>query len=105
MVADLRAQGYSHRLHHALHGRGRAALRSIAIIDHGRMIAQGSQTELVAQSFGSRSDVLMRFASTVENAATWAAAHGGTLEEGAAHFAVEKPTDIGLLGQTPGWRK
>src|SRR5580704_3612115 len=41
---------------------------TIAIIDHGRVIAQGSQTDLVAQSFGSRSDVLMRFASTVENA-------------------------------------
>ena len=45
------------------------------------MIAQGTKEELVAQSFGSRSDVLMRFASSVENAAAWAAARGGTLQE------------------------
>jgi ABC-2 type transport system ATP-binding protein len=44
--------------------------------------------------------VLMHFASTVENAAAWAAARGGTMQEGAegvAHFAVGKPTDIGPL--------
>jgi len=70
---------------------------TIAIIDHGRVIAQGSKEELVEQSFGGRSDVLMRFASTVENAAAWAAARGGTLEDGVAHFAVDKPTDIGPL--------
>jgi ABC-2 type transport system ATP-binding protein len=70
---------------------------TIAIIDHGQVIAHGTREELVEQSFGGRSDVLMRFASTVENAAAWAAARGGTLEEGVAHFAVEKPTDIGPL--------
>jgi len=73
---------------------------TIAIIDHGRVIAQGSKEELVAQSFGGRSDVLMRFASTVENAAAWAAARGGTIEEGTdgvAHFDVVKPTDVGPL--------
>jgi hypothetical protein len=33
----------------------------------------------------------------VENAAAWAAARGGTMENGVAHFAVDKPTDIGPL--------
>ena len=42
----------------------------------------------------------MRFASSVENSAVWAAARGGTLQEGAggvAHFAVAQPTDIAAL--------
>ena len=52
----------------------------------------------MAQSFGGRSDVLMRFASAVPNGAEWAAARGGTVEEGVGHFSVERPTDIaGLL--------
>jgi ABC-2 type transport system ATP-binding protein len=70
---------------------------TIAIMDHGSIIAQGTKEELVQQSFGSRSDVLMRFASSVHNAAAWAAARGGTLDEGVAHFAVDRPTDIAAL--------
>jgi ABC-2 type transport system ATP-binding protein len=70
---------------------------TIAIIDHGQVIAEGAQEALVARAFGSRSDVLMRFAAVVENAAAWAAARGGTMENGVAHFAVDKPTDIGPL--------
>jgi ABC-2 type transport system ATP-binding protein len=70
---------------------------TIAIMDHGSIIAQGTKEELVEQSFGSRSDVLMRFASSVDNAAAWAAARGGTLDEGVAHFAVDRPTDIAAL--------
>ena len=53
---------------------------SIAIVDHGRIIAQGSKDELVAQSFGTRSDVLMRLAG-VPAAEAWtrrAAARCGT---------------------------
>jgi ABC-2 type transport system ATP-binding protein len=70
---------------------------AIAIIDHGRFIAQGTKEELVEQSFGHRSDVLMRFASSVENASAWAEARGGTLDNGVAHFAVAQPTDIATL--------
>jgi ABC-2 type transport system ATP-binding protein len=70
----------------------------IAIVDHGRVIALGSKDELVAQSFGGRSDVLMHFAGTVQNGAEWAALRGGTVEQGVGHFAVDRPTDIaGLL--------
>jgi len=69
----------------------------IAIIDHGRIIAEGSKEELVAQSFGGRADVLMRFASTVSNAAAWAASRGGKVEDSVAHFAVDQPTEIASL--------
>jgi len=69
----------------------------IAIMDHGRVIAEGTREELVAQSFGGRSEVIMRFASAVQNAAEWAASQGGTVEEGVAHFSVEQPTAIASL--------
>ena len=69
----------------------------IAIVDHGRVIALGSKEEMVAQSFGSRSDVLMRFAATVQNGAEWAASRGGTVEDGVGHFSVEQPTEIASL--------
>jgi ABC-2 type transport system ATP-binding protein len=72
----------------------------IAIMDHGRVIAEGTREELVAQSFGGRSEVIMRFASTVHNAAEWAASQGGAVEEGVARFSVEQPTAIAsLLGR------
>ena len=75
---------------------------AIAIIDHGEVIAQGRKEELVAQAFGSRSDVLMRFAAGVENAAAWTVAHGGKIDDGVGRFALDKPTDIGPLLETAG---
>ena len=69
----------------------------IAIVDHGRIIAQGSKEELVARSFGSRSDVLMRIEDAGADAAAWAAARGGTLQDGVAHFPVDRPSDIAAL--------
>ena len=69
----------------------------IAIVDHGRIIAQGSKEELVARSFGSRSDVLMRLEGAGAEAAAWAASRGGTLQDGVAHFPVDRPSDIASL--------
>ena len=70
---------------------------SIAIVDHGRVIAQGTKEELVRQSFGQRSDVIMRFASGVGEPSAWAAARGATLDDGVAHFSVAQPTEIATL--------
>jgi ABC-2 type transport system ATP-binding protein len=70
---------------------------SIAIIDHGRIIAQGPKEQLVEESFGRRSDVLMRFASTAPCAEAWVGARGGTLEQNVAHFAVAQPAEIAAL--------
>ena len=60
-------------------------------------IKDHAKEALVEQSFGRHSDVLIRFASGVANAADWARAHGGMLEEGVAHFAVAQPTEIATL--------
>jgi ABC-2 type transport system ATP-binding protein len=100
MVEELRGQGTTviYTTHYM--EEAERLCDTIAIMDHGCVIAQGTKEELVERSFGRRSDVLMHFASTVENAAAWVAAHGGTLQEGSegvAHFAVARPTDIAAL--------
>ena len=69
----------------------------IAIIDHGKVIALGTRDELVHESFGGRSDVLMRIRDTANNAAAWAASRRGSYDAGTAHFSVDHPTDIAAL--------
>ncbi|HXX13929.1 MAG TPA: ABC transporter ATP-binding protein [Candidatus Eremiobacteraceae bacterium] len=69
----------------------------IAIIDHGKIIAQGTHAELVQGAFGSRSQVLARFSGADERVAAWVAEHGGTAVDGVAEFSVEHPAEIGSL--------
>ncbi len=70
----------------------------IAIVDHGKVIAQGTHAELVQSAFGSRSQVLARFAGADERVATWVAEQGGHAVDGVAEFTVEHPAEIaGLL--------
>ncbi len=70
---------------------------SIAIIDHGQIIAQGTKEALVAQAFGSRSSVVMHFGAARTDLAAWAAAHGATAEDSVVHCSVEKPSEIAEL--------
>jgi ABC-2 type transport system ATP-binding protein len=70
---------------------------SIAIMDHGRVIAHGANDELVAECFGGSSDVLVRFAAGDGNVADWTAARGGTLDHTVAHFTVEQHAEIASL--------
>jgi ABC-2 type transport system ATP-binding protein len=70
----------------------------IAIVDHGKVIALGTNAELVQNAFGSRSQVLARFAGGAERISAWVAQRGGKAVDGAAQFTVEHPTEIaGLL--------
>jgi ABC-2 type transport system ATP-binding protein len=70
----------------------------VAIVDHGKIIALGTNAELVHNSFGSQSQVLARFAGADEPIAAWVAEHGGRLVDGTAQFTIERPTEIaGLL--------
>ena len=71
----------------------------IAIVDHGKVIALGTDAELVQNAFGSRSTVLARFEGADDDrVAAWVAAHGGQAVDGSAQFTIEHPTEIaGLL--------
>jgi ABC-2 type transport system ATP-binding protein len=69
----------------------------IAVIDHGKIIANGTNAELVRDAFGTRSQVLARFAGSPERIADWIAQRGGHAVDGAAQFAIDHPTEIGAL--------
>ncbi len=97
MVEALRAEGVTVFVTTHYMEEAERLCDSIAIVDHGRIIAQGTKDELVAQSFGSRSDVLMRLDAAAPNAAAWTASRGGTLQDGVAHFPVDRPSDIASL--------
>jgi ABC-2 type transport system ATP-binding protein len=97
MVADLRSRGTAviYTTHYM--EEAERLCDPIAIMDHGRIIAQGSKEELVAQSFGGQSDVLIHFADSQPSAAEWALAQGGKIEDGVAYFSIAHPPDIALL--------
>jgi ABC-2 type transport system ATP-binding protein len=69
----------------------------IAIIDHGRIIAEGTSEELVRNAFGTRSEVTARFSGNPEEIAAWVKQRGGSMSEGTAQFAVTRPTEIAPL--------
>jgi ABC-2 type transport system ATP-binding protein len=69
----------------------------IAIVDHGKIIALGTNAELVQNAFGSRSQVQARFAGDGAHVAAWVAQRGGQSVDGAAQFAVDHPSEIASL--------
>ena len=69
----------------------------IAIIDHGHIIAQGTREELVQRTFGSRSEVLARFAAARESVEAWVTARNGRMTDGVAQVSIDHPTEIAVL--------
>lgn len=69
----------------------------IAIIDHGKIIALGTHAELVCTTFGSRSQVLARFAGADERIVAWVSERGGHAADGTAQFTIEHPAEVGAL--------
>ena len=70
---------------------------SIAIIDHGRIIAEGTKEELIAQSFGARSAVTDAFRRHPRRSRRLDGRLGGTVQTRVVHCAVEQPADIAAL--------
>jgi ABC-2 type transport system ATP-binding protein len=97
MIEQLRAEGMSIiYTTHYMEEAERLCDR-IAIIDHGKIIANGAHAELVRNAFGSRSQVLARFAGSPDGVAEWVSQHGGHTVNGSAEFSIEHPTEIGGL--------
>ncbi len=69
----------------------------IAIIDHGKVIAAGTKEELVRASYGTRSQVVARFAGDSEAIRAWAARHEGRVTEETAEFTIEQAGEIAPL--------
>lgn len=70
----------------------------IAIVDHGRIIASGTNQELVEKTFATRSQVLARFTNHDGAVRAWVEQRGGRLVDATAEFSVERPTEIaGIL--------
>jgi len=70
----------------------------IAIIDHGRIIALGTNEELVHNAFASRSQVTARFAGTSPEIAAWVEGRGGHMVDLSAQFTIANSIEIaGLL--------
>jgi ABC-2 type transport system ATP-binding protein len=70
----------------------------VAIIDHGRIIAEGAHEELVHSVFAQRSQVMAHFDGPPGVVASWVEKHAGRLLDGAAEFTIEDSTLIaGLL--------
>jgi ABC-2 type transport system ATP-binding protein len=97
MIEALRAQGSSilyttHYMEEAEHHCDR-----IAIIDHGKIIIEGSHDDLVRNVFGTSSQVLARFVGPIEEITAWVDSRGGRVGNGAAQFTVQHPTEIASL--------
>ena len=69
----------------------------IAIIDHGKAIAEGTNEELVRASFGTRSHVVARFAGDADRIAAWAARLQGRAKDETVEFTVEQAAEIAPL--------
>jgi ABC-2 type transport system ATP-binding protein len=70
----------------------------IAIFDHGRIIALGTNEQLVHNVFASRSQVTARFVGNSHEITAWVERRGGHMAGGTAHFTIESSTEIaGLL--------
>jgi ABC-2 type transport system ATP-binding protein len=83
MVEQLRSEGVSViYTTHYMEEAERLCDR-VAIIDHGKIIALGTQADLVRGSFGSRSELVLH-CDGAESAARWAASLGGIPMAGAA---------------------
>jgi len=69
----------------------------IAIVDHGRIIAQGTKDELVRNAFASRSEVIAHFREPGVHVAVWVEKRGGRYVEGTGQFTLERPAEIATL--------
>ena len=101
MIETLRAQGAAIiYTTHYMEEAERLCDR-VAIIDHGRIIAQGAHEELVRGAFASRSQVLARLAGPPAEIDAWVGRHAGRLVDGVAELTIEQSSLIaGLLDDT-----
>ena len=97
MIETLRGEGMSiiyttHYMEEAERLCGR-----IAIIDHGRILVQGTRDALVHSAFASRNEVIARFEPRDGDIAAWVTQCGGSFDNDTARFTIEHATEIAAL--------
>jgi ABC-2 type transport system ATP-binding protein len=97
MIGELRQEGAAlvYTTHHM--EEAERLCDRIAIIDHGKVIAQGSKEELIKSTFGDRTQALARFAGGTEKVTAWVAGQGGRWLDLEAEFTLEHPSEIAKL--------
>ena len=92
MVEQLRSEGVSviYTTHYM--EEAERLCDHVAIIDHGKIIASGTNADLVRQSFGSQCELVLHFdADDTAEYSKWAAANGGSPQGASARFSVTDP--------------
>jgi ABC-2 type transport system ATP-binding protein len=97
MIENLRTEGMSVLYTTHYMEEAERLCDRIAIIDHGRIIAEGTNEELVRNAFGTRSEVTARFTGNADSIATWVQQRGGRMSEGAVQFTIDRPADIAQI--------
>lgn len=71
----------------------------VSIIDHGRIIAEGTKAELVRNAFGTRAEIEIRFrVADADAVRAWAAERNGVVGEESVRFAVsDAPAELSEL--------
>ncbi len=69
----------------------------IAIIDHGRIIAEGTKEELVESSFGKCNQMLARLGGGAETIAAWAKRHSGHVKDDTVELKIDEAAEIAPL--------
>ena len=72
----------------------------VAIVDHGRIIAEGPHQQLIEKAFSTRSHLCMRFANVSEQLIAWSSLHQGRMHNTTVELTVSHPEEIGALLQS-----
>ncbi|HTX76071.1 MAG TPA: ABC transporter ATP-binding protein [Terracidiphilus sp.] len=97
MIEQLRAEGMAVLYTTHYMEEAERLCDRIAIIDHGRIIAEGTNNDLVRNAFGTRTEVTARFSGNAETIASWVRQRDGRMSDATAQFTIDRPADVAQI--------